>query len=55
MEDCVPWEGPHTGVGSKQSPDEEMGETKGHELITALIPCSMSGWRGEHTGKWDLS
>lgn len=64
MEDCVPWEGPHTGVGrrpSVRSPEEGVAETMGDELITAPAPCSHEQLEGRtyrkmglklRTGRW---
>jgi len=37
MEDCLLWEGPHTGAG-EESEEEGVAETKCDELIANPIP-----------------
>ena len=48
MEDCLPWEGPHTGAG-EECEEEEVAETTHYELTATPIPhplcCSGEGGR----------
>ena len=54
MENCLPWEGPHTGAGEEceeSSPEEEgTAETTCDELIVTPIPHPPALLRGRREG-----
>ena len=48
VEDCLPWEGAHTGAGEEC--EESSPEEGAAGLTSVLIPCATGGEEGEKSG-----